>query len=81
MSDVLRLSVSLVVEFKRQEVVMKYSLKLTLVFLVLIGIAQSVRAIAQVEVHANNVIVPVWWSYVAAVFLFGLAAWLWKEHR
>ncbi len=60
---------------------MKCSLKVTLAFLVIIGVAQSVRAIARVEVHANDLTVPVWWSYLAAVFLFGLAFWLWKEHR
>lgn len=60
---------------------MKNSVKVAWAFLLLIGVGQSIRAIARVEVRANDLIVPVWMSYVAALFVFGLAYWLWKEHR
>ena len=53
----------------------------TIIFLVLVSIAQLTRFSLQVEVKAGGVIIPVWLSFVAFLFTGGLAFWLWWESR
>jgi hypothetical protein len=48
--------------------------------LLLIAVAQLLRAVFQVKVVANGVVIPLWPSIVACIVFAALAYLLWREH-
>jgi hypothetical protein len=47
----------------------------------LIALAQLIRAVSQVPVHAGSVEVPVWASWVAAAFTGAMCAWAFASRK
>lgn len=60
---------------------MKFSIKVTVVFLALIALAHLLRLVFQWEAVFNGAGIPLWMSAVACVVVGGLAFWLWQDNK
>ena len=60
---------------------MKPSATVTMIFLTLVAVVHLVRVFFQVTITVDTVVVPIWASVVAFLFVGALAVWLWRDQK